>query len=70
MFSRFFSRKKQPASSKLILYLNPDFKQEIEVEDQVVGQYLESTEEAKEYIFLLVKDKNKETVLKRKLNLH
>ena len=71
MLSRIFSKSKPSApSTKLSLYLNSDFKQSIEIEDQEVGAYLSSSEEAKEYIFLLIKDKKDNTLLKRKLNLH
>jgi len=34
--------KKGPPSNKIVVYLNTDFKQAIEVEDQPVGRYLES----------------------------
>lgn len=40
VFSRIFNRKKTNTSSKLALYLNADFKQSIEVEDQEVGSYI------------------------------
>lgn len=69
IFSRLFPEKKI-APNKISVYLNADFKQSIEVDDQQVGQYLEQegTADSKEFIFLLVKNKKGNILLKRKLN--
>jgi hypothetical protein len=40
LIDRIFSSKKD-ASNKILIYLNTDFKQSIEVEDQPVRNYLE-----------------------------
>lgn len=69
IFARFFAEKKA-TSNKISVYLNTDFKQSIEIDDQQVGQYLEQEGNAdtKEFIFLLVKNKKGLIMLKRKLN--
>lgn len=43
LWSRIFtSTERKGPSNKIVVFLNTDFKQSIEVDDQPVGRYLES----------------------------
>ena len=69
LLSRMFrTTEKKGPTNKIVVYLNSDFKQAIEVEDQPVSRYLESGVGEGKYIFLLVKNKKDSVILKRKLN--
>lgn len=68
LFDKWFQSKKI-TSNKISLFLGTDFTKCIEAEDQTLEQYLSSNSaDSHQYVFLLVKNKKNQIILKRKLN--